>query len=136
MQKHAKPDTDLMNSVKTLAGLAVAAAVIGGIVYFMNQASSKPIRVEVTMNKRCELIDDAFVAVAEPDGATAHFEKGVAVLNTFTDSRISVKASPRYPDFSIETGKVKAAPKVAVTVNCGTDRIESTIDAMRQQFKK
>lgn len=136
MQKHAKPDTDLMDSVKTLAVLGVVAALIGGVIYFMSEMNSKPIRVEVSMNKRCELIDEAFIAVAEPDGATAHFEKGVAVLNTYTDSKISIKASPRYPDFSIETGKVKAESKVVVTVNCGTDRIESTIDAMRQQFKK
>jgi len=136
MQKHSKPNTDFMDSVKTLAGLAIAATAIGAVVYFLNQANSKPMKVEVTMNKRCELIDEAFIAFAEPDGASAHFEKGVAVLNTFSDSKITVKGSPRYPDFSIETGKVKAAPKVVITVDCGTDRIEATIDAMREQFKK
>lgn len=120
--------------VSVLGGLAVLVAV-GALYHFYADSSPRPMVVEVYMDKQCELIDGAFMAVAEPDGARANFDKGLAVLNTFSDSRIVIRANSAYPSFSYESTKVKASPKVVIPVQCETGRIDKTLDAMRQQFR-
>lgn len=95
----------------------------------------EPMRVEVVLDNRCELIDEAFMAVSEPDGKKADFERGRAVLHTSSDARILVKAHERYPAFRYESAKVQAAPKVTITTRCDDgERIDRTLDAMRGQF--
>lgn len=118
-----------------LGSLAVLAAVAAGAYHFFADSAPRPMVVEVYMNKQCELIDGAFIAMAEPDGARANFDKGLAVLNTRSDARIVIRANPAYPSFSYESTKVKASPRVVIPVQCETGRIDNTLDAMRQQFR-
>ncbi len=118
-----------------LVGLAVLAAVAFAIYHFSREAAPRPLQVEVYMNKQCELVDGAFMAMSEPDGARANFDKGLAVLQTYSNSKIVIRANPAYPSFSYESSKVQASPKVVITVNCDTGRIDNTLDAMRQQFR-
>lgn len=116
--------------------LAAIVAVMGVVswVYYQKNIEAKPMKVRVMLDNRCELFDDAFMAVSEPDGRRSHFDKGVAILETTSRSRIFVKSSDRFPSFQFETGRQKAAPTVVITTNCG-DRIDRTMDAMREQFK-
>ena len=92
-------------------------------------------RVEVTLDNRCELIDDAFMVVTEPDGARATFERGLAALQTRSGSRVYLKANDKYPGFEFESPRKVAQPKMVLTAECGTgERIERTIDAMREEI--
>lgn len=118
-----------------VVGGLVVMAIVGVIYYFYADSSRRSMVVEVYMDKQCELIDGAFMAMAEPDGARANFDKGLAVLNTFSDSRIVIRSNSAYPSFSYESAKVKASPKVVIPVQCETGRIDKTLDAMRQQFR-
>ena len=116
-----------------LATVAVAMAILFWMYYDKN-VDAKPLKVRVMLDNRCELFDEAFMAVSEPDGRRSHFDKGVAILETTTRSRIFVRSSDRYPDFQFETSKYKAEPQMVITTQCG-DRIDRTMDAMREQFK-
>ncbi|MEY5027749.1 MAG: hypothetical protein RLZ63_64 [Pseudomonadota bacterium] len=118
-----------------IGGVFLAVAVAVGVNYFADEATPRPMEVEVYMNKQCELIDNAFIAVSEPDGARANFDKGLAVLKTYSNSKIQVRSNPAYPSFSYESNKVQAASKVVISVECETGRIDRTLDAMRQQFR-
>jgi hypothetical protein len=120
----------------TLIGISVL--VLGGLgIYVMLEMSTpKPMRVQVVLDNRCEVIDDAFMAVSQPDGAKAVFVKGLANLNTTNKSKIYVKVNDKYPGFQFESGKADAAPKVTIQVNCDSgDRTQRTLDAMKEQFK-
>lgn len=118
-----------------IGGVVFAAAIAAGLNYFADEAAPRPMEVEVYMNKRCEMIDGAFIAVSEPDGARANFDKGLAILKTYSNSKIMVRSNPAYPSFSYESNKVQAEPKVVISVECETGRIDKTLDAMRQQFR-
>lgn len=118
-----------------IGGVVIAAALALAVNYFADEATPRPMEVEVYMNKQCDLIDSAFIAVSEPDGARAGFDKGLAILKTYSTSRILVRSNPAYPSFSYESNKVQAAPKVVISVECETGRIDRTLDAMRQQFR-
>lgn len=122
-------------NISMVVGGLVVMAIVGVIYYFYADSSRRSMVVEVYMDKQCELIDGAFMAMAEPDGARANFDKGLAVLNTFSDSRIVIRSNSAYPSFSYESAKVKASPKVVIPVQCETGRIDKTLDAMRQQFR-
>jgi hypothetical protein len=118
--------------------IAITVLVLGGLAIFlmMENATPKPMRVQVVLDNRCEVIDDAFMAVSEPDGAKAVFVKGVAYLNTTNKAKILVKVNDKYPGFQFESGKSDAAPRVTIQVNCDTgDRTQRTLDAMKEQFK-
>jgi hypothetical protein len=132
------PKTDAIPPAfwSTLIGITVL--VLGGLgVYWMvENATPKPMRVQVLLDNRCEIIDDAFMAVSEPDGARSVFVKGMAQLNTTNKAKIMVKVNDKYPGFQFESSKSDAAPRVTIQVNCDTgDRTQRTLDAMKEQFK-
>jgi hypothetical protein len=120
----------------TLIGISVL--VVAGLLIYVWIEKSKPVpmRVQVVLDNGCEVIDDAFMAVSEPDGKKSTFINGVAQLNTTNKSKILVKVNDKYPGFQFESGKSDAAPRVTIRVNCDTgDRTQRTLDAMKQQFK-
>ena len=132
------PKSDAIPPVFWATLIAISVVVLGGlgIYLMMENATPKPMRVQVLLDNRCEVIDDAFMAVSEPDGAKAVFVKGVAYLNTTNKAKILVKVNPKYPGFQFESGKSDAAPRVTIQVNCDTgDRTQRTLDAMKEQFK-
>jgi hypothetical protein len=139
-KKHQRPapKSDAIPPVFWATLIAISVVVLGGlgIYLMMENATPKPMRVQVLLDNRCEVIDDAFMAVSEPDGAKAVFVKGVAYLNTTNKAKILVKVNPKYPGFQFESGKSDAAPRVTIQVNCDTgDRTQRTLDAMKEQFK-
>ena len=135
-KKPAPPDNS--TPIWTMVGGAVVlvAAAIGGTLWFVDQQNPDYIEVQVTLDNRCELIDEAFMAVASPSGAKATFDKGLAVLRVPANAKIYVKANDKYPAFSFETSKYDAKPRMVITANCGmNDRIDRTLDALQKQFK-
>ena len=98
-------------------------------------AGPQPMTVQVTLDNQCGLVDDAFMAVAEP-GGSASFDKGVALLRTQSNAKIMVRSSAKYPDFGFESPWVKAAPQVRITTQCkNSGRIDRTLGSMREQFR-
>lgn len=121
-----------------LAGLLAAGggAAIAWWIVASQAERDAPLRVQVTLVNRCELIDSAFMVVSEPDGARATFDRGVAFLDTRKSSRVYLTVNDKYPGFHFESPKKDAAPSVVLVADCGlSDRVDRTIDAMRDQFR-
>ena len=133
--KSASPPVDALRlALQVVLGMLVVGGLVLGGIYLVSMRQASSLQVRVLLDNRCELFDDAFMAVSVPDGQRAYFVKGVAILNTRSDARVMVRSSDRFPDFDMETGTVKAAPEVVIVTRCG-DRIDRTMDAMREQFK-
>ena len=136
--KRPAPKTDAIPQVFWSTLVAITVLVLGGLGIFVMMENAKPkaMQVQVLLDNRCETIDDAFMAVAEPGGTKAPFVKGVAYLNTTNKAKIVVRVNDKYPGFQFESGKSDAAPRVTIQVNCDTgDRTQRTLDAMKDQFK-
>ncbi len=121
-----------------LAGVVAAGggAGIGWWIVAGQAERDAPLRVQVTLVNRCELIDAAFMVVSEPDGARAAFDRGVAFIDTRKSSRVYLTVNDKFPGFHFESPKKDAAPTVVLTAECGlSDRVDRTIDAMRDQFR-
>lgn len=115
-------------------GLAGAGLVLALFLSACDSAPT-PLRMEVTLDKQCELLEAAFMVVTEPYGTKADFERGKAVLTTYSDAKVFLKSHDRYPSFHFESPKVQAAPRLTLTARCDEgERIDRTLDAMRGQF--
>jgi hypothetical protein len=136
-QRPAPPSDAIPAAVwSTLIGITVLVLAGLGLYVYIETSKPVPMRVQVLLDNRCEIIDDAFMAVSEPDGKKSVFVKGVAHLNTTNKAKIMVKVNEKYPGFQFESGKSDAAPRVTIQVNCDTgDRTQRTLDAMKEQFK-
>ena len=111
VRKKSAPSTDNSQLWSMVGGIAVlVGAAIAATLWFVNQKNPEYIEVQVTLDNRCELIDEAFMAVASPSGAKATFDKGLAVLRVPPHSKIYVKSNDKYPAFSFETSKYDAEP--------------------------
>jgi hypothetical protein len=128
------PKYSLLQVMGSLAGAGVAAWAI--LHYALApEVPPRPMVVEVRLNNQCGLVENAFMAAAT-DGATASFQKGVAVLTTRSTAKVWVRNSEQFPKFGFETDKVKAEPVVNITAKCAAaTSIDTTLDAMRGQFK-
>jgi hypothetical protein len=130
------PATSAWGWVALVTSIVATGVAVGWWLAAGEDGREAPMRVEVTLDNRCELIDDAFIVVTEPDGARATFERGLAALQTRSGSRVYLKANDKYPGFEFESPRKVAQSKMVLTAECGTgERIERTIDAMREQFR-
>ena len=135
-KKPVPPDNSSQLWSLAAGALVLVACAVGGTLWFVKQKNPDYIEVQVTLDNRCELIDEAFMAVASPSGAKATFDKGLAVLRVPPRSKIYVKSNDKYPAFSFETSKYDAEPRMVITANCGMgERIDRTLDALKKQFK-
>ena len=136
--KASKPKTDstLSTVVSSLVGLTVVLGGGAGLYFWTLPQPSQPITVQVQLDNRCEVLNEAFMAVAEPYGTKSYFTGHIAVLATKSDAKIYVRSSDKYPSFYFESPRVDAAKKVTIKTICdGGQRIERTLDALKEQFK-
>jgi hypothetical protein len=122
--------------LQTLAVMAILIGASWGLYLWLQAEPSEPILVEVTLDNQCSVINQAFMAVSEPDGAKVYFDGPTAVLLSRTNSKVYVRNSDKYPSFYFESPRVDPAKKVTITAVCDRgERIERTLDALRKQFQ-
>jgi hypothetical protein len=118
------------------------AVLIGAIVWWVNWGvpnprGDKPLEAHLQLNNQCGLVEDAYVIQTYPEGVTASFTNGVATVMTTTNSYIDIKASPKYPAFSLDAPRLKVKPNMVVTVRCEPESAaKRTLGAFNDQFKK
>ncbi len=137
-QKHSKTSSDgTLNTVlTTLLSLTVLIGGAFGLYFFSQPEPAQPITVQVRLDNRCDIVNEAFMAMAEPYGSKAYFTGDLAVLSTKSDAKIYVHSSDKYPSFYYESPRVDAAKKVTIQVVCDSgQRIQRTLDALKDQFK-
>ncbi|MEJ6630890.1 MAG: hypothetical protein QNL09_08325, partial [Burkholderiaceae bacterium] len=77
--KRKQPVVSLLQTMTVLAVLGVAAWFV--LHTFFTEKAVVPMRVAVTLDNECGLVESAFMAVTD-DGASALFDRGVAQLET------------------------------------------------------
>lgn len=130
----------VMDVVKVVAATLMVLAGVAGSGWWLYKSTqpepSHPLMAEITLDNRCGLINEAFMAVSEPDGRKVYFEGNRAILPTRSNAQIYVRSSDRYPAFYYESPRVDAAKKLTITATCDRgERINRTLDALRDQFK-
>ena len=96
---------------------------------------AKPISVEVTLNNKCTVTDDAFMIITNPNNLKAYFNNGKARLRIMSNWKIRLEANDKYPDFIYDGEEYKVKKKMELIADCGTSkRLRSVFGAFREQF--
>ena len=131
--KRKQPFVSLLQTMTVLAVLGVAAWFV--LHTFFTEKAVVPMRVAVTLDNECGLVESAFMAVTD-DGASALFDRGVAQLETRSGARVWVINSDKFEDFIFESDRVMAAPELTIAANCSpSGTAATTLDAFNKQFK-
>jgi len=124
------------------AWIVGAVVVIAAAVWYTNWGipnprGDKPMMVTVRLDNQCGLVEDSYIITLHPSGATASFNNGIARLNTTSNAYIEVKASPKYPAFSLDSPRVKVSENMVLPVRCQPEsRARRTLETFNEQFKK
>ena len=99
--------------------------------------SNQLIPVKVTLNNKCELIDDAFMVVSKETNKSAFFFEKKAYLQLPRVDKVTLAASSKYPGFHLTENWVDVEAEITLTSDCSAKtKQEMIIDSMREQFKK
>ena len=99
--------------------------------------SNQLIPVKVTLNNKCELIDDAFMVISKETNKSAFFFEKKAYLQLPRVDKITLAASSKYPGFHLTENWVNVETEITLTSDCSEKtKQEMIIDSMREQFKK
>jgi hypothetical protein len=134
--RNKEADDFLNKAIYVIAAATVLVALVVGYQLWKSSTQPEMIKAVVYLDNRCQIMDDAFMVYAEPNGASSHFTNGKAEILLPANGRLIVKSSPRFPAFKYETHKHQVLqPYTVITASCG-DHIDKTLDAMREQFRK
>ena len=122
-----------------IVGSIVGVGAFGVFLYMMlaDVGPPRPIEVVVTLDNKCELVDDAFMVRVMPDWPTALFEGKTARVMARKNQRVKLVANARYPGFDFEGDEDNAAPRITLVAICdSTGRFDATSSNMKKQFGK
>ncbi len=132
--KAGKDDT-LQTVLTTLVVITVLLAGGAGVYWWFQPEPSTPIMVQVKIDNHCEVANEAFMAISEPDGAKAYFNGDLALLRTRSNSKVYVRSSDKYPAFYFESPRVDAAKKITIKTECQPERVQRTLESLKKQFQ-
>ena len=110
---------------------------IGWFVLQHQKYENEVIKVNVTLQNNCELIDSAFMVSTYPDGKKAHFENKKAIMYLKRSSKIHLQANDKYKGFHYSSVPVKVKSNLILEANCTEEgRLEDIFKSFEKQFKK
>ena len=93
--------------------------------------------MKVELINNCHVLDDAFMVMLQPSGRTAFFKEKVAEIYVSSKDQVRLAASSKFPGFAYDGDFVDVATNVKLIADCESpDRIERTLDALKDQFKR
>lgn len=122
-----------------IVGSIVGVGAFGVFLYMMlaGVGPPRPIEVVVTLDNKCELVDDAFMVRVMPNGPTALFEGKTAKVMAMKNQRVKLVANTRYQGFDFEGDEDTAAPRITLVAICdATGRFDATSSGLKKQFGK
>ena len=132
-----------MKLTLTLTGICLLIAGLSGLFWFFvpefsnNFNPPKIIIVKATLENRCSVIDETFVAEAPDQGRQAPFRDGIAIMRLPEGAKIQLAVSSAYPAFIYDDVPQTVAPNVTLIADCDVSpRLRSIFGSMKETFKQ
>ena len=132
-----------MKLALTLTGICLMIAGLSGLFWFFmpdfskNFDPPKIIMVKATLENRCSVIDETFVAEAPEQGRRAPFRDGVAIMRLPEGAKIQLAVSSAYPAFRYDDVPQPVTPNVMLIADCDVSpRLRSIFGSMKETFKQ
>ena len=95
------------------------------------------IRVDITLQNNCELLDTAFMVSTYPEDKNAFFENKKATMYLKRSSKVQLQASSKYEGFHYSSIPVKVKKSLILEANCTEEgRLEEIFNSLNKQFKE
>ena len=95
------------------------------------------IKVQITLDNKCELFDKVFMVKAIPSGQTAKFLNKKAEMFLKRSSKVQLFVSDEYPGFHFSSIPVNVSYNTKLIADCSnSDRLDSIFESLKNQFNK
>ena len=132
-----------MKLALTLTGIGLLITSLFGLFWFFMPGFSdkfdppKIIMVKATLENRCSVIDETFVAEAPEQRRRAPFRDGVAIMRLPEGTKIQLAVSSAYPAFRYDDVPQPVAPNVTLIADCDVSpRLRSIFGSIKETFKQ
>ena len=103
----------------------------------LEKEKNEIIKVQITLDNKCELFDKVFMVKAIPSGKTAKFLNKKAEMFLTRSSKVQLFVSDEYPGFHFSSIPVNVSYNTKLTADCSnSDRLDSIFESLKNQFNK
>ena len=103
----------------------------------MEKHKNEIIKVQITLENKCEFFDKVFMVKAIPSGKTARFVDKKAEMFLKRSSKVQLIVSDEYPGFHFSNIPVKVNYNTRLIANCSnSDRLDDIFESLKNQFNK
>ena len=98
---------------------------------------NKIIKVQITLDNKCELFDKVFMVKAIPSGKSARFVDKKAEMFLKKSSKVQLVVSDEFPGFHFTSIPVDVSYDTKLVADCSnSERLDNIFDSLKNQFNK
>ena len=98
---------------------------------------NKIIKVQITLDNKCEFFDKVFMVKAIPSGKSASFIDKKAEMFLKRSSKVQLVVSDEFPGFHFTSIPVDVSYNTKLVADCSnSERLDNIFDSLKNQFNK
>ena len=95
------------------------------------------IKVQITLDNKCEFFDKVFMVKAIPSGKSAKFTDKKAEMFLKKSSKVQLVVSDEFPGFHFTSIPVNVSYNTKLVADCSnSERLDNIFDSLKNQFNK
>ena len=103
----------------------------------IEKEKNKIIKVQITLDNKCEFFDKVFVVKAIPSGKSARFVDKKAEMFLKKSSKVQLVVSDEFPGFHFTSIPVDVSYNTRLVADCSnSERLDNIFDSLKNQFNK
>ena len=103
----------------------------------IEKEKNKIIKVQITLDNKCDFFDKVFMVKAVPSGKTARFINKKTEMFLKKSSKVQLVVSDEYPGFHFTSIPVNVTYNTKLVADCSnSERLDSIFESLKNQFNK
>ena len=103
----------------------------------IEKEKNKIIKVQITLDNKCEFFDKVFMVKAIPSGKSARFIDKKAEMFLKRSSKVQLVVSEEFPGFHFTSIPVDVSYNTKLVADCSnSERLDNIFESLKNQFNK
>ena len=103
----------------------------------IEKEKNKIIKVQITLDNKCEFFDKVFMVKAIPSGKSARFIDKKAEMFLKKSSKVQLVVSDEFPGFHFTSIPVDVSYNTKLVADCSnSERLDNIFESLKNQFNK
>ena len=103
----------------------------------IEKEKNKIIKVQITLDNKCDFFDKVFMVKAVPSGKTAKFINKKTEMFLKKSSKVQLVVSDEYPGFHFTSTPVNVTYNTKLVADCSnSERLDNIFESLKNQFNK